>query len=139
MKQRIMVDTNVICALYNSEDSLFAKAQRIKPLLAKYKPVVSNFILLEIYTILSQRVSRQFSIQFGNNIYKDRVFSVVWVNRQIEQETWNNFSLIKDKNFSYVDASILTVMKKEKISHLLSFDESFAQFQKNFGFTLIGT
>lgn len=138
MKQNIIVDANVICSLYNSEDSLYEKAQGIKPLFTEYNPVVSNFILLEIYTILSQRVSKKFSIEFGENIYKDRVFTVVWINRKLEQDTWRIFASIKDKNFSYVDASILAVMKKEKIGHLLSFDAGFKNLQKQFNFKLIG-
>lgn len=45
---------------------------------------------------------------------------------------------MKDKNFSYVDASILAVIKQEKIKHLLSFDISFKPLQKEYGFELIG-
>ena len=139
MKQSIIIDTNVICALYNREDSLYEKAQRVKPLFTEYKPVVSNFILVEIYTILSQRVSKKFSIEFGENIDRDRVFTVVWINRKLEKDVWSIFASIKDKNFSYVDASILAVMKKEKIKHLLSFDAGFEGIQEQFRFKLIGS
>lgn len=139
MKKDIAVDTNIICALYNPEDSLYEKAQKIKPILKEYKPIISNFILLEIYTILSQRISKKFSVEFGENIYKDHVFTVVWIDQKLEKDVWQIFKSIKDKNFSYVDASILAVLKKEKINHLLSFDAGFAQFQKIFGFTLVGT
>ena len=138
MKKSIVVDTNVICALYNPHDSLYEKAQKIKPILKEYRPIISNFILLEIYTILSQRISKKFSVEFGTNIYKDQVFTVVWIDRKTEKDVWTIFKSLKDKNFSYVDASILAVLKIEKISHLLSFDTGFAQFQKPFGFTLVG-
>ncbi len=137
MKQNLFIDTNIICSLYNIKDSLYTKAQNIKPLFKIYNPVVSNFILLETYTVLSQRISKQFSLDFGKNVYKDRVFTVVWIDRKLEKETWDIFVSIKDKNFSYVDASTLAVLKKEKIGSLLSFDTGFSKLQKKFGFTLI--
>lgn len=139
MNPPLFVDTNVICALYNSTDSLYQKAQKIKPLLAQYNLVISNFVLLETYTILSQRISKQFSIDFGTNVYKDRVFKVVWINKKLEQTVWKIFASVKDKNFSYVDASILAVLQKEKIRHLLSFDQSFESLQKEYHFKLIPT
>lgn len=92
---------------------------------------------METYTVLSQRISKQFSLDFGKNVYKDRVFTVVWIDRKLEKETWDIFVSIKDKNFSYVDASTLAVLKKEKIGSLLSFDTGFSKLQKKFGFTLI--
>lgn len=139
MKKNIVVDTNVICALYNPEDSLYKKAQRIKSLFTEYKPIVSNFILLEAYTVLSQRISKEFAVSFGRRIKEKHSYAVAWINPKLEEEVWDIFASIKDKNFSYVDASILAVMKKEKINHLLSFDTGFSQLQKTFGFALIGT
>ncbi len=138
MKQHLFVDTNVICALYNPKDSLHKKAQTIKTLLKIYNPVVSNFILLEMYTILSQRVSKEFAVSFGNRIRERHTYAIVWINKKLEDEVWNIFASIKDKNFSYVDASTLAVMRKEKIKHLLSFDNSFIELQKQFNFKLIG-
>lgn len=138
MKQSIIVDTNVICALYNPKDSLYEKAQEIKPLFTKYKPLVSNFILLETYTILSQRISKEFSIGFGERIRERHFYAIVWIDQKLEENVWTIFKSIKDKNFSYVDASILAVMKKEKISRLLSFDKGFEELQRQFNFKLVG-
>lgn len=138
MKQNLFIDTNVICALYNPKDSLHAKAQNIKSLLTMYSPVVSNFVLLETCTILSQRVSKEFAVSFGNRVRQKHTYSIRWITQNLEDEVWNIFVSIKDKNFSYVDASTLTVIKKGKISHLLSFDTGFSAFQKEFKFQLLG-
>ena len=138
MKQKLFVDTNVLCAIYNPQDSQHVKAQKIIPLIQEYNPIVSNFILLETYTILSQRISKNFAIDFGNGVYKDHVFTVIWISRQIEDDTWRTFTSIKDKNFSYVDASILAVIRKERITHLISFDEYFKKLEQEFKFNLLG-
>lgn len=137
MEPIIFIDTNFLCALYNEKDSLHEKARAIWPTLEDFDYVASNFILLEAYTILSQRASKVQAIAFGNYVRKENPYTIVWIDRNLEKDIWNIFKSIKDKNFSYVDASILAVIKKEKISHLLSFDAGFSQFQKTFHFTLI--
>lgn len=137
MKPLLIIDTNFICAAYNLYDSLHKKADKAKELTEAYQPVVSNFILLETYTILSQRISRNFAISFGNRIRERHNYTVLLVDQELEKETWKIFCKIKDKNFSYVDASILALMQKEKIRHLLSFDDSFKGLQEKFNFKLI--
>lgn len=134
---KIFIDTSFLFAAYNSKDALHLKAKKLKPVLKKYNTIVSNFILLEMYTLLSQRVSKETSVLFGESIIKDKVFAIIWIDRKTEEDVWEIFKTIKDKNFSYVDASILAVMRKEKIHHLLSFDESFEKLEKKFHFTLI--
>lgn len=138
MRQPLFVDTNYLCALYNKSDSLHEKTNNISPSLREFYIVISNFILLESYTIISQRVSKNHAITFKEDVYNEKYYQIYWIQKSLEDQVWNIFRSIKDKNFSYVDASILAVLKKEKISHLLSFDSGFAQFQNSFGFKLVG-
>ncbi|MBI2028640.1 MAG: type II toxin-antitoxin system VapC family toxin [Candidatus Levybacteria bacterium] len=138
MKQSIFIDTNFLCALYNEKDALHEKARGIWPTLDEFYYTVSNFILLEAYTILSQRVSKTQAIFFGNYVRKENPYTIFWIDRNLENDIWEIFKLIKDKDFSYVDASILAVMKKEKIKHLLSFDAGFKNLQEQFKFNLHG-
>lgn len=133
------IDANVLCGLFNNKDSLHEKSKKAIESLRKSAFAISNFILLECYTIISQRTSKTHSIRFRQYMLTNKQYEIFWIDKTLEQETWKIFASIKDKNFSYVDASILAVIKKEKISHLLSFDAGFAQFQNNFGFTLIGS
>lgn len=137
MKDKIIVDTNFLCALENPNDSLHDKAIIAKRLTKGFKLIITNFILLETYTILSQRVSKGFAVSFGERLQEKHPFTLFWIDKRLEEEVWKIFVSIKDKNFSYVDASILAVMNKEKITHLLSFDESFTKLQKQFRFELI--
>lgn len=137
MTQSIFADTNFLCALENPLDSLHEKAITVNQQTIGLSLVVSNFVLLETYTILSQRVSKEFAVGFGQRVQKKHPFIIFWMTKDLEQETWSIFKIIKDKNFSYVDASILAVMQKEKIKHLLCFDESFEKLQKQFGFKVI--
>ena len=138
MKQPLFVDTNYLCAFYNRSDSLHEKAKKYSSLLQEFHIVISNFILLESYTVLSQRVSKNHVLTFKEDMYNEKYYRIYWVDKNLEENVWSIFKSIKDKNFSYVDASILAVMKKEKISHLLSFDAGFKNLQEQFKFQLIG-
>lgn len=137
MKPSLFVDTNFFCALYNDNDAHYSKAEVIATRLNGFRLITSNFVLLETYTVLSQRASKREAIAFGELLKKDSPYAIYWISKEFEEEVWKIFVSIKEKNFSYVDASILALIRKEKISHLLSFDTSFAQFQKTFGFKLI--
>ena len=138
MRPSLFVDANFFCALYNDSDAHYSKAEVIATRLNDFRLLTSNFVLLETYTVLSQRASKKEAIAFGERLKKDSPYAIYWISKQLEEDVWKIFISIKDKNFSYVDASILTVIKREKISHLLSFDAGFAQLQKKFGFSLIG-
>lgn len=135
---QLFADTSYLCSFYNKSDSLHEKSKKISPLLKKFQVVLSNFVLLECYTVLSQRVSKQHALSFKEDIYDEKYYHIYWIDKMLEKQVWDIFASIRDKNFSYVDSSILAVIKREKISHLLSFDAGFAQLQNNFGFTLIG-
>ena len=138
MIKPLFIDTNYLCAYYNKLDSFHDKAKKIFPKLSKFNLIFSNFILLECYTVISQRVSKKDALLFKEDMYNQKYYRIFWIDKELEQKTWNIFASIKDKNFSYVDASVLAAMKNQKITHLLSFDTGFAPLQKTFGFTLIG-
>lgn len=138
MNPSVFLDTNYLCALYNVNDSLYDKAKSLAKTLKGTKFIITNFILLESYTILSQRASKAQSMRFGNYVRRYNPYDIFWIDKELEEKIWKIFKKIKDKNFSYVDASILAVMKKEKIKHLLSFDDSFKNLQKQFSFQQIG-
>lgn len=139
MNSPLFIDTNFLCALYNNTDSLHLKAKLLVSTLKNTPLVISNFILLETYTILSQRSSKERALQFGKHVANNNPYDIFWIDKKLEKEVWKIFASIKDKNFSYVDASILAVLQKEKIHHLLSFDQSFEALQKEYRFHLIPT
>lgn len=138
MSETVFIDANVLCGLFNNKDSLHEKSKKTIESLRKSAFTISNFILLECYTIISQRISKIHSIRFRQYMLANKQYEILWIDRKLEEDTWAIFQSIRDKNFSYVDASILAAMKSEKITHLLSFDTGFTQLQNNFKFTLIG-
>lgn len=137
-KRIVFLDTSYICALFNLNDSLHEQAKKLVPELVDDILLISNFILLECYTVLSQRVSKKAALKFGRFVRDKSPYDIYWIDKGFEEKIWRIFESIKDKNFSYVDASILAVIKEEKIQFILSFDTYFKKIENKFNFKLLG-
>lgn len=135
--KRVFVDSNFFIALLNPLDTLNNKAlicsEKIKGELPTL--VISNFIFLEIVTILSQRVNRKAAITFGTRLMQDNQIEIIHIDESLQEKSWKTFQETDRKNISFVDCSILTVMETEKINTLLTFDqEDFANLREIYRF-----
>lgn len=135
--QCVFLDTNVLVALYNKKDLLHQEALKIFKTLSSQKArlVVSNYVLLEIYTILSQRAGKKKAIEFGTMVRSEKPFLIKRVSEGLEEKSWEVFISIKDKNLSFVDSSIIAVVVQEDYQ-LLTLDKRITKLQKRFGFRL---
>jgi len=135
---KVFVDSNFFIALFNPPDTLHQKAVAISRKIKKEKPrlYISNFIFLEVVTVLSQRVNRKTAITLGQHFLKDEQLKIINVNKQLNTFTWEIFKEIKKKNISFVDCSILAAMKTEGIKKLLTFDKKdFTSIKRNHRFS----
>src|SRR3990167_11425411 len=105
MTEIVFIDANVLCGLFNNNDSLHEKSKKAIELLRESAFAISNFILLECYTIISQRTSKGNSILFRKYMLTNKQYEIFWTDRRLEDEAWAIFQSIEDKNFSNVDAS----------------------------------
>lgn len=127
--EKILVDSNFFIALFNPPDTLHQEALKISHKFRKETPelYISNFIFLEIVTVLAQRIGRTAAISLGDHLLKDKQLRVIHIDRRLNELTWEVFKGIKKKNISFVDCSILALIKTEGIRKLLTFDrEDFA-------------
>ena len=123
---RVFVDSNVLIAALRSEDTLHQQA--IKTIVALEQQaeamVISNLIFLEVVTILSQRVSRSVAVKAGNDLLLHPLVEMIHVTETLQTDTWQIFTAAKNKNISFVDCSIMAVMKAEGVKDLLTFDQT---------------
>jgi len=131
----VFIDSNYYCALFNREDALHNKARKLKINLESSH--TSNFVLLESYTVISQRSGRKQAVYFGEHMHNQYQTNVLLVSPEVEQLSWDIFKKIKNKNMSYVDCSILALIKLNNIKTLLSFDNHFKNYQSEFNFKLL--
>ncbi len=136
----VCIDSNFVIAVSNPLDCLHSEAVAASKLVANNKHLISNLIFSEFSTVISQKMGRPSAITTGNKLLNSSLTKFVLIDHPLFISSWEIFSQLKRKNISFVDCSILAVMRRFKIKHLLSFDHAdFAPLQKEFGFKLINT
>ncbi len=134
---RVFVDSNYFVALFNSSDTLHTgaldPARRID---SQDTPlVISNLVFLEVVTVLSQRRGRRVAIEVGEHLLTNSLITIIHVDELLQRESWRIFQNSKEKNISFVDASIIAIMQSERIGTLLTFDvQDFKKLQKLYRF-----
>lgn len=137
MQAKIFFDTSFYVAINHKSDSLHHEAIRLAQTLTKFdhQDYTSNFVLLETLTVLSQKENRLAAILFRDN--ELAYTNLIRISAQLENKSWEIFKQIKNKNISYVDCSILAVIKNHKIDQLVTFDKHFQPFRKEYNFTIL--
>lgn len=138
----VFIDSNFFIALYNGSDSLHRRAREIANQLDRDRSqlYISNYVLLEVLTVLSQRIGRASSISAGQSILSEPQIAKIHIDENLNNLTWQTFQNIKAKNMGFVDCSILTVMGWSGINKLLTFDTSdFGSLRHPLGFSFVGS
>lgn len=135
----IFVDSNYLIALYNTTDSLHTRAKELARKIASTDSqlYLSNYIILEVLTVLSQRIGRQEAIDIGQMLRQAPQIELIYIDEDLNELSWQIFKASSGKNTSFVDCSILACLRYTGIKHLLSFDTTdFKPLTKQFGFKL---
>lgn len=133
MDNKIFVDANFFVALYSPQDSLHSNAEDLskKLITGDSQLYLSNYIFSELTTVLSQRTSKEKALIAGEFLLKDENFTILFVDHDLQELSWEIFCETKKKNTSFVDCSTVAIMKAEGINSLLTFDqEDFAPLLK---------
>lgn len=136
---RIFVDANYFVALFNPYDSLHKKAFTIASALEKGNStlIITNFVFLEIVTVLSQKRGRAVAVEAGNYLLSVPTITTIHIDEALNGDSWNIFQRIAHKDISFVDCSILAVIRAESIPTLLTFDiTDFKRLQKEYRFRI---
>ncbi|KUK79241.1 MAG: putative ribonuclease VapC [Microgenomates bacterium 39_7] len=135
---RIIIDSNYYLALSNRSDSLHQEAVNLTHQIEKNQAVISDYIFSEIMTVASQKISKESAAMLGSSLLNNPLVQITTIDHSLFIESWHIFSQLKQKNISFVNCSILAMMKQLKIKKLLSFDHAdFSPLQKQFNFELI--
>ena len=115
--KRIFVDTNAWVAINFKNDQAHQRAVETHQMLLKdgFSYVTTNFVLDETYTLLSIRAGRKASIQFGERIRKSNLIEIIYLSKEIEEESWRFFKKYNDHKLSYTDCTSFAVMNELRI------------------------
>jgi predicted nucleic acid-binding protein len=139
-KDAVFLDSNFLIAIFNNSDSNHKKAQQLAYSMAELdsKLYISNYILLEVLTVLSQRINRETAIDVKTRLLNGRNLELVHINEELSNLSLEFFEEIKAKNMSVVDCSILAVLNYVGIKQLLTFDTTdFTPLRERFNFIIL--
>lgn len=103
---------------------------------ARSSIVISNYILLEVLTVLAQRTNKNHALSVGRLLKSDKNINVIHIDESLDEDSWQIFQALPGKNISWVDCSTLAVMRYAGIKQLLTFDATdFASLRGQFGFS----
>lgn len=135
--EKVFVDANYFIALFNETDSLHQKAKEIGAMLDRNKQslIISNFIFLEIVTVVSLRRGKETARVAGSSLLEAPHIEMIHVGPALHQRSWKLFEKVEQKNISFVDCSSALLMEDENIYTLLTFDTTdFNVLQKHVTF-----
>lgn len=139
-KDAVFLDSNFLIAVFNTSDSNHKKAQQLSISMTKLdtKLYISNYILLEVLTVLSQRVNREIAVEVGERLLNSENVELTHINEELNNRSLEIFKEIQTKNMSVVDCSILAVLNYVGIKQLLTFDiTDFKPLRERFNFGIV--
>ncbi len=136
IEEVIFLDTSFLVAYYNKKDEHHKKARRWveKVRFKKLVLVISDYVFDELLTVVLVRRGKDFSIQAGRKLRKDKRIFMIRVSENIFEEAWKIYEDFKDKKWSFTDCTSYKLIESLGIRKAASFDEHF----KEFGIEIVG-
>ena len=134
--ESIIIDSSVIISYFWTQDSNHSKAIECFNKLDKFQTIyITNLLVLEIVTVLSQRIGK-IKVQDFVNTFIDKQ-KEVFVSENDNKTILNEYLFLQNKNVSFVDLSTCFIAKKFDIKYIATFDKHFNKLGKEFGFKVL--
>ncbi len=123
----IFIDTGAFLARYLTTDQYHTKAITLWDKIRENQEscFTSNFVLDETFTLLGRRAGYPFSAERAENIYASNLLKILRPQKQEEIKAISFFRKFADQSVSFTDCISITLMKKQRIRKVFSFDKHF--------------
>lgn len=122
----LFVDTSAFIALVDASDQYHKKA---KEFVQEFQPTdhlhTTNYIIDESITKIKMALGHKKACEFGDGIFKSRIYNIHHLGQDIEHDAWNLFKQYEDKEFSFTDCTSFALMKKLGLAEAFTFDRHF--------------
>lgn len=124
MGRKIVIDSNVLVALYKADDSSHKRARDMIQKLHDDGDVflALNLVIQETATVISMKIGQEES----KNFYQKRnriIDQEMALDNDLETLSWNIFLRQNKKGISFIDCANLALLEKYKLDGIASFDE----------------
>ncbi len=124
----MLIDTSALHALNYARDDHHAKALAyFKSLAGRVKPILTEWVFVETMNLTKARLGPEYAIAFGRQLKASKTFYPLILIDDDKRNTWDIFERYDDKEWSYVDCSLLAVAQRLKIRRIFTFDRHFRQ------------
>lgn len=136
----IILDTNIIYAFYNSNDTDHQRARIIydEILDGKYgKPILLDYVFDELVTLVQSRSnSNKVATELGSVVMKDTedLLQFIMINQILFNQAWELFqNQSARKPFSFTDCVIVATALELNINYIATFEKEFLSFKNQVG------
>ena len=124
----LLIDTSALHALNYARDDYHAQALAyFKSLAGRVKPILTEWVFVETMNLTKARLGPKYAIDFGRQLKTSKAFYPLILTDFDKRATWDIFEQYQDKQWSYVDCSLLAVAQRLKIKRIFAFDHHFEQ------------
>lgn len=126
MPDRILIDTAFVIALINKRDRYHKPARVLADRYDGQPMLITDAVLLEIGNALAHGFKEEASALISQFLASDEV-QISRLSPDLFDEAFALYRDYLDKEWSLVDCISFVVMRREKISQALTFDQHFVQ------------
>ena len=126
----ILIDTSALHALNYARDNNHQQAVTyFKSLAGRVKPILTEWVFIETMNLTKARLGPTYAIAFGRQLKVSQAFYPFVMTEADKQATWEIFERYQDKDWSYVDCSLLAIAQRLKVERIFAFDQHFHQMR----------
>ena len=119
------VDTSFWVALQFQRDGRHEQAAAVWA--ATQGPLLTtNHVVGETWTFLRRRAGHTTAVRFVEALSRSERVTTEHVSEVVEDEAWAWLRRHRDREYSFVDATSFTLMRRRRLSEALAFDGDFA-------------
>ena len=124
----LLIDTSALHALnYIRDDNHPQAVSYFKSLAGRIKPILTEWVFVETMNLTKARLGPEYAIDFGRHLRTSKAFYPLILTDIDKRTTWDIFEQYHDKQWSYVDCSLLVIAQRLKVSKVFAFDHHFTQ------------
>lgn len=121
----IFVDTSIFVASIASRDAHHREAVELLGTHGGSGLVTSNHVRGETWTFLNRRYGHRVAVRFLDMLETTQHLGVVAVRDELEAQALRWLRRHGEREYSFVDATSFALMRSERISEALTFDDDF--------------
>ncbi len=125
---KVFIDTAAFYALADKSDRNHKRAKVVYESLIKEELTTTDYVLIECWFLIGNRLGRQAAITFWDGL-RSGIVELINVQPQDLDQARKVIESFPDQDFSLVDATSFAVMEREGIKSAFTFDSHFRVYR----------